>query len=443
MPHSSTELIARRSELGRGLVAARFADTAIAALGLKRMRTLMERLGGPQDRYPVIHIAGSKGKGTTAHIAAAVLTGQGYRTGRYTSPHLHAWNERIAIDDRAIPEADFARVLAQVDAEMSVLERDRPDLGACNAFELLTATSFMHFAEHGVEVAVVEVGLGGRFDSTSVVHAATSVITRIEREHAEILGPSLSEIAWNKAGIITSSVPVVVSRQEPAVMAVIEAEAAATDAPLTLEGRDWSAEPSRGGVRVRVGDLEFDHLHAVLPGSHNSSNLGAAVAAVTSAIPDLKLDPSALGRSLAGLRIPGRFERLTVGSPPVAWVLDVAHTRESIVALLSTVAQEVASGSPIVAMALLADKPAEEILEAIAGRIDLLILPEVSHPRAVPARDLAALADRLGIPVRVVPDLTAAIDTAGASGQPVVVTGSFTIVGQVGVALGLESDSRP
>ena len=442
MPPRSAELIARRSALARGLVADRFADTRIAATGLRRMTALMDRLGNPQDQPRVIHVAGSKGKGTTTHIAADLLSAHGHRAGRFTSPHLHSWNERIAIDDVPISEDEFAVLLGRIDSEMSSLEHRHPEMGSYNAFELITAAALLHFAERTVDFATIEVGLGGRFDSTNVVHAAVSVITRIELEHEEILGPGLRTIAWNKAGIITTKAPVVVAHQEPDVLGVIGVQAAETGSKIHLEDRDWSLNSRNRGLTFQFRDIRQDELTFDLPGTHNRSNAGAALAAVSLAMGPDQLQPSLARRALAGTRVPGRFERMTAGRGQL-WILDVAHTRESITRLLESVDADPALEGFAVMFALLDDKPAPAILETIASRTEFLILPDTHHPRAIPPDLLAEMAMRPGIETHVLPDAASAVVVATSLGRPLVVTGSFALVGQVRAALLENRDPIP
>ncbi len=195
----------------------------MAELGLRRMGVLLDELGNPQRKYRTIHVAGSKGKGTTTYLAASILAEAGLRTGRYVSPHLFRWNERIAIDGQSISDHDLAGVLGAVDDLMGQIERNQPALGVFNAFELLTAAAFLHFSGKECDAAVIEVGLGGRFDSTNHMAPVATILTTIEDEHAEILGPDLATIAWNKAGIMRRQVPTVVQRQSDDVLAVIDA----------------------------------------------------------------------------------------------------------------------------------------------------------------------------------------------------------------------------
>src|SRR5688500_9893115 len=193
-------------------------------------------------------------------------------------------------------------------SEMSHLVCVEADLGKHNAFELMTATALLYFAESNVDFATIEVGLGGRFDSTNIVRATVSIITRIELEHEEVLGPGLRSIAWNKAGIVTTNAPVVIARQEPEALAVIEQEAAGTGATTYLEERDWSLQPAGSDLSFVFGSVALDELSLSLPGTHNLSNAGAALTAASLALQPVALDPASTRQTLAENRIPGRYE---------------------------------------------------------------------------------------------------------------------------------------
>ena len=392
------------------------------------MGVLLEELENPQLAYRVIHVAGSKGKGTTTHIAADVLTALGYRVGRYVSPHLISWNERIAIDGIPIAESDFAVILSSVDDAMSALETRKPGLGTFNAFELLTAAAFMYFRNRQCDAAVIEVGLGGRFDSTNHVHPNVSVLTRIEAEHVDILGPTLAHVAWNKAGIIKPGVPVVVSAQQPDVEAVIETEAMKAAATLLRDGVEWTVTETDGGLQYRFGTHQPLTLTAALPGAHNRSNIGAALTAVHALIGDRPLADEVITDVLSAIRIPGRFDRRIDEVTGRMLILDGAHTPESIRMLVETVRAVIGPEPVPVIMGLLVDKPAEDILAVLAPAASQIVFPELSGPRIVPAESLRALARRAGIAASVRPTIRTALDAIGPGPEPVLITGSFGMV---------------
>jgi dihydrofolate synthase/folylpolyglutamate synthase len=426
--NSPVDVIQRRGALARGLVADRFADTSVAERGFQRMGVLLDALGNPQLNYRTIHVAGSKGKGTTTHIAAALLTAAGFRTGRYVSPHLLSWNERIAVDDQSIPDLAFARILADVDQTMAAIEAERPEFALFNAFELLTATAFLYFRDERCDLAVVEVGLGGRFDSTNHLDPSATVITRIEEEHLDVLGPTLRDIAWNKTGIIKQGVPVVSVTQRPEVAAVIEAEAQTAGAPLLNEGRDWSVTAENTGIRVQVGDVSPLHFRCSLPGAHNLGNIGAALISVGTATGNRSLSASIVSDTLSTIRIPGRFDRRVDPVTGRTLILDGAHTPESIRALVETAGAELEPDQFPVILAVLADKPATDLLMMLAPITSRIICPEQRNPRAIPASDLCAAARNLGLEAAPSATIRAALDAIGPGPEPALVTGSFGIV---------------
>jgi dihydrofolate synthase/folylpolyglutamate synthase len=427
---TTIEIIRRRSAGASGLIADRSADIDVARLGWIRMGSLLAKLGNPQLSYSTIHVAGSKGKGTTTHLAAALLDATGYRTGRYTSPHLLNWNERIAVDDLPISDGDLDRLVRDVDSDMAALERDRPELGTFNSFELLTAAGFIYFWEQNCDHSVIEVGLGGRFDSTNHLHPAVTVITRIEREHAEILGPSLEVIAWNKAGIIRPGTPVVVGGQVPPALRVITTEAASAGAPLYRESSEWSVLPQREGLRYQLQNQPDLELSDGLPGAHNRSNLGAALTAVHLATGSLA-PASTIAATVGAIRIPGRFDRRRDPASRRDLILDVAHTPESIRALIETAYAVTGRTRFPFVVGLLSDKPAREILSVIKPAASEVIFPELGNPRAVSAADLVDIARSLELNGKAVASALDALDHPPSGSVPIIVTGSFAIVSAV------------
>src|SRR5919107_4430448 len=203
----------RRSSYERGLISDPFGDASRAEQGLTRMRALLEALGDPHLRLPVVHIAGSKGKGSTGAFVASAASQAGHKVGFYTSPHLHRFPERISIDGQPLADSEFAVEARTVTSAARQLEATQPEIGQVTTFEMLTAMAFNTFARRRCWLAVIEVGLGGRYDSTNVVDPTVSVITRIDLEHISVLGPTYADIAWQKAGILRRGVPSVSSPQ--------------------------------------------------------------------------------------------------------------------------------------------------------------------------------------------------------------------------------------
>ena len=294
---------------------------------LSRMEEVLERLGRPQDRFQCVHIAGTKGKGSTSVMVESVLRSAGYRTGIYTSPHLHTFRERIRLGSGLMTKAEL----------VALLDRCKPAIEAVpeiTAFEVMTALAFQYFAENGVEWAVLEVGLGGRLDATNVVHPAVCAITSLSYDHVELLGHTLSLIAFEKAGIIKPGVPVVSAPQEPEAMAVIRRVCADTGANLVVLGEAWRWEKDGADLAGQTltvtgpdGVPTYADLRIPLLGRHQLDNATTAVAILEQlrdqgvAIPE-----QALRTGLATARWPGRFELLS--SRP-ALVVDSAHNENS------------------------------------------------------------------------------------------------------------------
>jgi dihydrofolate synthase / folylpolyglutamate synthase len=425
---TSDELIRRRSALSRGFVAERTGDPTIAERGLTRMGILLQTLGDPQRAYPTVHVAGSKGKGTTTHITSALLSSLGKKIGRYTSPHLVEWSERIAVDDSPITESDFARILTGIDTTMLTIERQLPELGGFNAFELLTGAAFVYFRDQGCDAAVIEVGLGGRFDPTNHLHPVVSVITRIEEEHVDVLGPTIREVAWNKAGTIKPNTPVVVTEQEAVVDAVLAAEAEWAGAHVLRENRDWHVFGDRLDLTVQTRSNTWQVRRATLPGKHNHSNIGAALVAAELAAGERGLTNTQVSQAFSALRIPGRFERRTAPHLGRQLILDVAHTPQSLAAVIEAAIATTGERRYPMVLGLLSDKPAVSILTTVAPFAEQVIFPIISSPRAHDPKALQAVAANLGVRASVGPSVQAALAEIDPGVAPILVMGSFSIV---------------
>jgi dihydrofolate synthase/folylpolyglutamate synthase len=266
-----------RSAYDRGFISNPFWGDEAADLGLQRTKTLLHLLGDPHLAYHVVHVAGSKGKGSTCTFLSEILTAADYATGLYTSPHLHAFRERIAVEGTPISEQGFAWLTQEVLAKAENLEVGFPELGEVTAFELTTAMALLFFAKEGCEFAVIEVGLGGTLDATNVVSPAVSIITALDFEHTQVLGSTLSEIAKNKAGIIKPEKPVISVAQQPEALKVIEQAARKNASQLLLEGRDWTVLGDWRNFTVDTPWETLEELRSSLPGRHQAQNAGAAV----------------------------------------------------------------------------------------------------------------------------------------------------------------------
>jgi dihydrofolate synthase/folylpolyglutamate synthase len=432
-----------RAGYDRGFVANPFADEGI---GLQRTAWLCAALGDPQQRYRSVHIAGTKGKGSTAALLTSVLRAAGYRVGLYTSPHLHTLRERVQVDGQPIVAGTFGQLMAELAEADAALQRAHPEWGAATAFELVTVLAFLAFARAGVDVGVIEVGLGGRLDATNVIVPDVAAITRIGYDHMAILGSTLDAIAREKAGIVKPGRPVVSSPQAQEAAAVIEAIAAARGAPLWLGGRDWEVEGSWEDFRFRCPGLELAGLALALRGAHQVENAGVALATVPwLAERGVTVPEAAIRQGLARAQWPGRLEVLRERPLVVA---DGAHNRES--------AQRLAEAIPAIfrwahlwlVLGVMRDKEIERIVAALAPLADALFVVEGFAPRAAPAERLLAAWQAVAPrkPYRTFPTVAAALEAALAQAEAedlVLVTGSLAMAAGAREALGLaRSDPR-
>ncbi len=409
---------------------------------LARMEALLDALGRPHQAYTTLHVAGTKGKGSTAALMAAALQAAGYRVGLYTSPHLEDFAERIQVDGMPIPHQDLPPVVA----ELRPMAARIPGL---TTFELTTAAAFLYFARQGVDVAVVEVGLGGRLDATNVLQPLVSVITPISYDHTAILGRTLAAIAAEKAGIIKEGVPVVLAPQPPEARQAIRAIAQARRAALSEVGRDWlyapvarslegqvlfvwhAAEQPLVDAYVEAGGLqewEPTRLRIPLLGPHQVVNAATAYAARKVARQQgLALPPERLRQGFAAARWPGRFEVLH-RNPPV--VIDGAHNRAAAHQIRLTL-DEYFPGWPVVLVfGASADKDVEGMLTELVPRARQIIVTRSFHPRAASPQSLVNLVHRLGRAAQPFDDMEDALQAAlqRAGGEAVVlVTGSLFI----------------
>ncbi|MGE0872813.1 MAG: folylpolyglutamate synthase/dihydrofolate synthase family protein [Kofleriaceae bacterium] len=373
-------------------------------LGLDRMRALLDRLGAPDRQLgKIIHVAGTNGKGSTVAIIASIARAAGLRVATYTSPHLSCLRERITVDGEMISEREIVDVAAAV---------DRAGGHELTFFEQVTAIAMVAIARAGVDLTVLEVGLGGRLDATNTVTADVAVITGVAMDHEAILGPALEAIAREKAGIIKPGQRVVIGASgEPAAVQVLVAEARAA-----------GVEP------VVIDDTAIATVPALaLEGSHQRRNAAAALAALD-ALPGIEVAGTARVKGLAQVRHPGRFEQ--IGDV----IVDGAHNPHGAAALAETVC---ARGiRPVLIIAVSADKSAGGIAEALAPVMAAIVATRYQQERAMaPALLADAFRAVAQVPVEVAPDLSQALAVARRFGRPIVVAGSLFLVGEARVAL--------
>jgi dihydrofolate synthase/folylpolyglutamate synthase len=394
------------------------------------MRILVDAMGSPESDYPVVHVTGTNGKGSTSRMIAAVLGATGVRCGTYTSPHLEQINERMAIADEPITDEELAN---QLDA-LSQLESFL-DVRA-TWFELVTATAFRWFADEAVDAAVVEVGLGGRYDATNVADGVVSVVTNVDLDHTEILGTTRPEIAKEKAGIVKPGAVLVCGVSDQEVASIFEAEAVTAGAAAVWKrGADFGADGVRLAVGGRVCDLwtpahRYEEVFIPLHGAHQCDNaavgLGAAQAFVGDVIPD-----DAVREAFAGVKVPGRLEVL--GRHPLV-VVDGAHNVAGAAAAGLALGEDFEAVRRIVVVmgCLKRRDPAALVRSLYDPRISTLVACTPPSPRAMPASEVVGAAEQAGIEASDEGDvgdaLSRALELAGEDDM-VFVTGSLYVVG--------------
>jgi dihydrofolate synthase/folylpolyglutamate synthase len=406
--------------------------------GLERIAWLCAQLGDPQDHAPVLHVTGTNGKGSTSRLAAAVLSATGLRTGLYTSPHLEVLRERIAIADELISESTFTaltRAIAPLLATVSADLETPP-----THFEVLTALAFRAFADADVDALVLEVGLGGRFDATNVANAKVAVITNVELDHTEFLGPTRAHIAREKSGIIKSGAVVVTGDLDATATAIVDercAEVGATHWRLGTELVLTENVPVDAGRRVTIETPHGRYADLLVPfhGAHQGRNAACALAAVDAFL-DGAPPQDLVARAFSGVVNPGRFE-IIEADPTV--VIDVAHNPHGIEALIETLDERFAARPRVVVIGINPHKDAEPMLAQLVPGTRALISTQVFDGPAIPADELAAIARRAGHQVVVaVPDAQEAIERAldlAEADDVVVCTGSHYWIGLVRSAL--------
>jgi dihydrofolate synthase/folylpolyglutamate synthase len=440
---------------------------------LAHMRVLAAALGDPQLSFPAVLIAGTNGKGSTAATLSSILTAAGYRTALYTSPHLVRVNERIQIDGVQIPDEDFARLYFQADEAARRLVDSTELPHSPSFFEVLTAVSFLYFAEQKVDFAVLEVGLGGRLDATNIVEPLISIITDIALDHQDYLGSTITEITREKAGILRDHGVLITLPQHPEANQAI-GEAAATlhlraisaagyiphlpprASSDSLERNDGSSSLRRNHYSVTV-DGEALEIDSPLPGHHQQRNIALAIAAAVelrnhgsyklatnnsiSNYYSYKISNSAIEAGIRSTSWPGRLELLTFPEGPKL-LLDVAHNPAGAWTLRAAIAQLPESQPRTLIFSCLGDKKIDEMAQILFPLFDStsdrpddhIIFAPIDNPRAASLEDLLAAAHALDIPAHAAPHLAAALAQARAVTPAqglIIATGSVYLVGEI------------
>ena len=392
--------------------------------GLDRMHRLMTVLGLPQRRFASIHVVGTNGKSSTVRFCAAILERHGLRTGSYTSPHLGSFRERIEVGEEPVPEADFAAAVARAAQAAELVNRTAEPDDQVTQFEALTAAAYHELARRGVEVAVVEAGLGGRFDATNVIPSKVQAITSVGLEHTRWLGPTLKDIAEEKLAVVRDHGTLVIGALDEESRAVATRTAVARSATLVAVGPEGSP-PASGGRRA-PGDLG---LAMRAPGRFQRGNFAVAAAAAEAFL-GRPLEPAALEAAARETTIPGRVEIVAHG--PLI-VYDGAHNPAGAHALAESLGDVLGDRRPRVAViGVLEDKDAAAMLAELLPHVDRAVFTRSRNPRSLSPATLASLAEKLGGPPGVtVSDPRAAVDharTLAGPGGAVLATGSIYLI---------------
>ncbi|MFT8395665.1 bifunctional folylpolyglutamate synthase/dihydrofolate synthase [Propionibacterium sp.] len=409
---------------------------------LSRISALCELLGAPQQSAPIIQITGTNGKGSTAIMVDSLLRALNLRTGRFTSPHLEDISERICIDGLPIAPDRFDEMWHQIAPMVAMVDERQLDGIAMTFFEVMTAMAYAAFADAPVDVMIMEVGMGGRWDATSVGDASVAVVGPVGLDHMQFLGDTIAEIAVEKAGIIKAGSTAVLAGQLPEAAEVLQERCVEVGAPMVREGIDFALldhQPAVGGqlLRLQTASGPLGDLFLPLHGVHMAHNAAVAVAAVEAFLGGKGLDPKVLEEGLAAVRAPARLE--TVHHEPNV-VLDTCHNPQGARATMDALA-EAFDMQPLVGLvAIMEDKQVEEVLRIFEPVMDSIVVTQVAgNPRAMPVDDLAHLAqdifgaNRVSSAADVPTALKTAMDGAEAAGEQagVLVAGSVWLAGQV------------
>jgi dihydrofolate synthase/folylpolyglutamate synthase len=406
-------------------------------LGLATISRLMRGLGNPQNRYRCIHVAGTNGKGSIAAFLSSVLAHEGYKVGLYTSPHLVRFNERIQINGCPISDQDVAKA---AEAVQRIYTQGEPP----TFFECATAMAFHHFALAKVDWAVLETGMGGRYDATNVVHPEVCIISNISIEHTEYLGNTLSKIAAEKAGIIKRGAGVVTGTRQKKALQVIEQAASEKGVPLLRMGKEIKILREGNGSFSYLGSKHrWARLKVGLLGDHQMTNAGLALGALELLMDkNLNVSDEAIYKGLAAARWPGRLE--VVSEDPFI-LLDGAHNPSAVRTLKVFLENGMAPRRVILVMGILKDKAWKPMLRELAGLADRMILTRPRYERAADPEELAAFVRPIQRNLRVISHLPGAISLAlneARHGDLVCITGSLYTVGEAKAYLETRHASR-
>lgn len=395
--------------------------------GLERIRQALSALGSPHFQFPHVLVGGTNGKGSVVTFMGATLTASGYRTGLFTSPHLHSFEERIVIGSKPVTRREFTELVSAVRATEVPM----------TYFEFATAMALLHFARQRTDIAVLEVGIGGRWDATNATHPVLSVITSVAMDHEKWLGHTVEEVALEKSGIMREGNPVVVGPLDPNAVRVVLEQGSAVGARVILYGRDFSARPevSGGGFHFRGLRWDIRNLVPGMKGVFQHYNAACALAGLETLASDgFRISQDAAARSMASARWPGRFHEVA-GQPPV--IVDSAHNLAAVRALVASLEDR---GEVVWLFSSLSDKDVGSMTAEMSRLGKRFVLAPLDHPRARTAGEMAEeMAE--GLDVRLVHSVGEGVEEArrqaGEKGT-VVAAGSVVLAGAVLRELGKE-----
>ena len=398
--------------------------------GLGPISRIMRGLGNPQDRYSCIHVAGTNGKGSIAAFLSSVLAHAGYKVGLYTSPHLVRFNERIQINGRPVSDRDVAQA---AEAVQRIYTQGEPP----TFFECATAMALYHFGLERVDWAVLETGMGGRYDATNIVHPQASIISNISMEHTEYLGNTLAKIAAEKAGVIKTGAGVVTATRQKSALQVIEQAAAQKGVPLYRFGKEIRVRKDKQGSFTYTGmNHRWRRVKIALMGDHQITNAALALGALELLMEKgLQLTDEALYAGLASTRWPGRLE--VVSREPFV-LLDGAHNPSAVRTLKKFLQDTIALRRLTLVLGILQDKAWKPMLRELAALADCMILTRPQYERAADPHELASFVRPLKQDLVVIPHLPDAVSFALEKATPadaVCITGSLYTVGDAKACL--------
>jgi len=409
----------------------------VTTFNLNRMQKLLSLVGNPHKKIHTVHIGGTKGKGSTATMLARMLEANGYNVGLYTSPHVVHLHERIAVNSKMINDSEMCGLLNRIYAPVEKMSKTDPP----TFFEIMTALAFMYFLDKAVDIAVIETGLGGRLDSTNVIRPKVVGITSLSIDHQNLLGDTIDSIAKEKAGIFKRGVPAITVQQEPSAMRVLQSQATAVKAPLSVTGSDIDFshrfETSREhGPHTRIclttPTSKFEHLRVPLHGKHQAINCGLALAMLDKLkSAGYKIDNNKAAKGLNKVSLPGRMEMIW-DDPRI--MIDAAHNAASIQALIYAIGQNIPYDSMVVIFGCNNDKDVKGMLQKLQYGADKVIFTRSNSAKAMSPEDLAEMYTEIcGKMCQTAPSLGQALQLAkSAVGKEdlICITGSFYLIGQ-------------